>query len=222
MSPNIYNVGYTHAAGNRQSAGRVANYISRRSDLSREEREAGVEPTRESEWREIETIGDRGQFVAEANRRREERRREAEERGAELSKDRSPGAAQYLHVVISPERGNEMADEDFHRLAREFIHDDAGREYPHLAAVHRDTDHDHVHVVVARDKFGREELRERKERSEELAREIERFREYERTAERGREPHRGAQRDPAGEREHAGERDPGRETGSEHGRDLER
>ena len=45
MSPNVYNVSYTHAAGNSGSASRGARYITRRPDLSREEREQGVEPT---------------------------------------------------------------------------------------------------------------------------------------------------------------------------------
>jgi len=45
---------------------------------------------------------------------------------------RSPGAAQYVHLVISPENGTRMRDEDFHTIAREWTHDESGREYPHL------------------------------------------------------------------------------------------
>ena len=59
MSPNVYNVSYTHAAGSDQSAARGARYITRRPELSKEEREEGKELTRESEWREIEHVGDK-------------------------------------------------------------------------------------------------------------------------------------------------------------------
>ena len=62
MSPNVYNVSYTHAAGNSGSASRGARYITRRPDLSREEREQGVQPTRESEWREIGHVGEKEKF----------------------------------------------------------------------------------------------------------------------------------------------------------------
>ena len=192
MSPNVYNVSYTHAAGNSGSASRGARYITRRPQLTSEERESGVEPTRESEWREIEHVGDRERFIEEANRRRDERRRRAEEEGKDLSKDRSPGAAQYVHVVISPENGVRMRDEDFHHIAREWTHDEAGGEYAHVGAVHRDSrgkGHDHMHLLIARDKFHRDELGDRKERSEALVRDIERFRGIdERDMEREREP----------------------------------
>ncbi|AHY48389.1 Hypothetical Protein RradSPS_3106 (plasmid) [Rubrobacter radiotolerans] len=187
MSPNVYNVSYTHAAGNSGSAARGARYVTRRPDLSREERGEGREPTRESEWREIEYVGDRERFVREANRRRNEKRELAERNGKDFSKDRSPGAAQYVHVVISPENGRQMSDGDFYGIAREWTHDEAGRELPHVGAVHRDSGsagsgegHDHLHLLIARDKFGKEELAERKERSEELVRDIERFRGLER------------------------------------------
>jgi len=184
LSPNVYNVSYTHAAGNSGSAARGARYITRRPDLSREEREQGVEPTRESEWREIEHTGEKERFIEEANRRRDERRERAEDEGKDLSKDRSPGAAQYTHVVISPENGERMRDEDFHQVAREWTHDESGREHPHVGAIHRDSDHHHMHLLIARDKFSKDELEERKERSEELVRDIERFRGLERDTER--------------------------------------
>jgi hypothetical protein len=195
LSPNVYNVSYTHAAGNSGSAARGARYITRRPDLSRKEREQGVEPTRESEWREIEHMGDRERFIEEANRRRDDRRENAKEEGKDLSKDRSPGAAQYVHVVISPENAERMRDEDFHRIAREWTHDDSGREYPHVGAIHRDSDHHHMHLLIARDKFSRDELGERKERSEELVRDIERFRGLERDTERDTGRERETERD---------------------------
>ncbi len=202
MSPNVYNVSYTHAAGNSGSASRGARYVTRRP----EEREEGKEPTRESAWREIEHIGDKERFVEEANRRRDEKRERAEDEGKDLSKDRSPGAAQYVHVVISPQNGGRISDEDLHRIAREWTHDGEGGECPHVGAVHRDSGsegrgegHDHMHLLIARDKFSKDELEERKERSEELVRDIERFRGIGRDAERERSPE--PERNSAEERE---------------------
>jgi hypothetical protein len=198
LSPNVYNVSYTHAAGSSQSASRGARYITRRP----KEREEGREPTRESTWREIEHTGDKERFVEEANCRRDEKREKAREGGKDLTRDRSPGAAQYVHVVISPENGGRISDEDFQRIAWEWTHDGSGGEYPHVGAVHRDSGsegrgdgHDHMHLLIARDKFSKDELAERKEISEELVRDIERFRGIEREsgrdAEREREPEKG-------------------------------
>ena len=135
----------------------------------------------------------------------------------DLSRDRSPSAAQYVHVVISPENGGRISDEDFRKIAREWTHDGSGGEYPHVGAVHRDSGsegrgegHDHMHLLIARDKLSKDELKERKERSEELVRDIERFRgierdtgresEREREAERGDEA-RGVRQQEAKERE---------------------
>ncbi|MGI9049845.1 MAG: relaxase/mobilization nuclease domain-containing protein [Rubrobacteraceae bacterium] len=205
MTPNVFNVSYTHAAGSDQSAGRGARYITRRPDLSREDREEGREPTRESEWREIEHVGDRKRFVEEANRRRDEKRERAERDGKELSHDRSSGAAQYMHVVISPENSERMTDEDFKSIAREWMHDEAGKEYPHIGAVHRDSSHDHMHLLIARGKFGRQELEDCKDRSEEVVREIERFRGIERDTGRERDHFLGDDR----ERSASGERESG-------------
>ena len=94
-------------------------------------------------------------------------------------------------MVISPEHGEQITDEDFRRIAREWIYDEVGGEHPHLGAVHRDSGsrgrgegHDHLHLLIARDKFSKEELRERKELSEELVRDLEKFRGLERVTER--------------------------------------
>src|SRR5829696_424540 len=202
MSPNVYNVSYTHAAGSSQSASRGARYITRRP----KEREEGREPTRESTWREIDHTGDKEIFVEEANRRRDEKRERAEGEGKDLARDRSPGAAQYVHVVISPQNGERLTDEDFRHISREWTHDGEGGEYPHVGAVHRDSGsegrgegHDHMHLLIARDKFGRDELAERKEISEDLVRDIERFRGIER--ETGRDTGRDAGREKGAERD---------------------
>jgi hypothetical protein len=120
-------------------------------------------------------------------------------------------------VVISPENGERLTDEDFRRIAREWTHDEADREHPHVGAVHRDSGsegrgegHDHMHLLIARDKFSRDELRERKEISEELVRDIERFRDAERDA--GRDAERSTELD--GGRERGSEKDRGEGRGS--------
>ena len=99
-----------------------------------------------------------------------------------------------------------MSDEDLGEIAREWTRDEAGREQPHVGAIHRDSDHDHMHLMIARDKFSKEYLEERKEASEELIRDIERYRGLERDAEREREPSRSAQPDRGEEREAGGDR----------------
>lgn len=177
------------------------SFASLRPTRRSEEREEGKEPTRESEWREIESIGNKEQFIEEANQRRDDKRERAEESGKDLTKDKSPGSAQYLHVVLSPENSERMTDEDFKEIAKEWTRDEAGREHPHVGAIHRDSDHDHMHLMIARDKFSREELGERKEASEELVRNIERYRGLDRVPEREREPARESDKDRGEERE---------------------
>jgi len=188
VSPNVYNVSYTHAAGGTLGTARGARYITRRP----EEREEGKEPTRESEWREIEHVGNKEQFIEEANRRRDDKRERAEESGKDLTKDKSPGSSQYLHVVISPDNAERMTDEDFKEVANEWTRDEAGREQPYVGAIHRDSDHDHMHLMIARDKFSKEELGERKEASEEVVRDIERYRGLDREPQHERESERGS------------------------------
>lgn len=225
MSPNVYNVSYTHAAGSDGSAARGARYITRRPERTPQEREQGTEPTRESQWREIDHTGDKERFIEEANRRRDDKRERAEESGKDLARDKSPGSAQYLHVVISPENGNRITNEDFKEIAREWTHDETGREHPHVGAVHRDSrgeGNDHMHLLIARDKLSKKELGERKEASEEAVRDIERFRGLDRDTEREREPERESSREPEREasRELERERDSGR--ARDEGRGMER
>ena len=119
-----------------------------------------------------------------------------------LERRRSESAAQYVHVVISPENGERLTDEDFRHISREWTQDGQGGEYPHVGAVHRDSGsegrgegHDHMHLLTARDKFSKDDLEERKERSEELLRDIERFRGIERDTGRDTGREREGERD---------------------------
>lgn len=178
MSRSAYNVRYTHAASS-SSAARATRYISRRP-------EAGQQAERDSQWRDLraeegQTIGDEEAFKAESKRRRDEKRESAAERGKDLSRDKSPAASQYVHLTISPD--HEMSDEELKDVAREWTHDREGNEMEHFGAIHRDTDHHHLHLLIARDKIGGKELEGRKEASDERIQELERERELEREIE---------------------------------------
>ena len=126
--------------------------------------------------------------------------------------------------MISPENGERITDEDFHRIAREWTHNETGGEHPHLGAVHRDSGsqgrgegHDHMHLLIARDKFSKDELQERKDLSEELVRDLERFRGLEQNVERT--PGRDMERERGGQKPER-DKEPGRER--DDGYELER
>lgn len=200
---------YTGSGTKGQSAARLARYIEYR------QRDAEREPEREQEreqsydYERAQTYGDREEFVEAARERAEAGRRSS-----------------YVHVVVSPERGQEYEDRDFERLVDTWTRDRNGNELSHYAAVHRDTDHPHVHIAVARDKFQKAEYADLKEQSRDrmgerermmvperepemerlLEREQERVREQERQPER-KEPERERQR----ERDFGRDRDEGRE-----------
>lgn len=222
---------YTGAKSQGQSAARLSNYIQYRKQEREQDQERERSPERNPErnpeqsqersqeprerYEQAATFGDRGGFNRAAKERSDEGRRSS-----------------YVHVVISPERGNELTDRDYEKLVEPWKYDRQGRECEHFAAVHRDTGHTHLHVAVARDKFHKAEYqalkdqtRERIEARErfhgeperELAlREEERALQLERTRERGQEP----QREAVGERDRQRERDPGR--GKDEGREMER
>ena len=143
-------------------------------------------------YHEAPTFGDRERFLEAAKERSESGRRSS-----------------YVHVVLSPEEGREFRDDDLKKLARPWTLDRKGRESPWFAGVHRDTDHPHLHLAVARDKFGKEELQRLKEKTHERVRERERFAERRREREREREPAR--EREPGEERDRSPERELERE-----------
>lgn len=138
---------YTGPRSRGQSAVRLARYMEER------EKEDGGEER-------ATTFGDREAFIEEAKERAEEGKR-----------------ASYVHLVVSPERGEELTDEDFGRVAEEVARDRDGEEAPYYAAVHRDTENPHVHVAVARDKYVGSELEELKEDAREVIEARERLRE---------------------------------------------
>lgn len=219
---------YTGPSTRGQSAARLVRYVEQRKQ-EREpekaledgrEREPGREQY-ENEQQEPEryekatTFGDRDGFKEAATERAEAGRRSS-----------------YVHVVVSPERGNEMTDRDFERLVEPWTKDRQGRDCEHFAAVHRDTEHAHLHVAVARDKFQKAEYQALKDQTrekievrerfhgepeKELAhREEERALQLERSWERGQERGQEATREQVQQRE----RDPVRDR--EQGQEMER
>lgn len=225
---------YTGSGTKGQSAARLARYIEyRQRDAEREqdrepEREQEREPEQEPEqeqshdYERVQTYGDRNEFVEAAKERADAGRRSS-----------------YVHVVVSPERGQEYDNRDFERLVENWTKDRNGNELAHYAAVHRDTDHPHVHIAVARDKFQKAEYAGLKEQSrdcmEERERmmvperepEMERLLERERELEQSREQEREQEheRQPEPEREEPGrERQRERDLGRDHdeGREMER
>lgn len=138
---------YTGPRSRGQSAVRLARYMEER------EQEDG------SDERAV-TFGDREAFIEEAKERAEDGKRSS-----------------YVHLVVSPERGEELTDDDFGRVAEEVARDRDGEDAPYYAAVHRDTDNPHVHVAVARDKYAGSELEDLKEDAREVIEARERLRE---------------------------------------------
>lgn len=183
----ICGVSYCGPKSRGRSAVRLVRYIESR----REERDG------QDLYRRVPTSGDREGFLESARERAEAGRRSS-----------------YVHVVLSPERGREFGDDDLKELVRPWTLDGRGREASWLAGVHRDTDHPHVHVAVARDRFGKEELEGLKEKTRERVRQrersIERRQERQRERERdlvvGKEPETGREREPERERDGGRER----------------
>lgn len=64
----------------------------------------------------------------------------------------------YVHIIVSPERGEALNDRDFARFAGVFIKDREGNECRYFGAIHRDSSHPHVHIAIARDKVEKREL----------------------------------------------------------------
>jgi hypothetical protein len=164
MSPrrDFVRANYTGSGTKGKSAARLARYIEYRQqtqerELSTEDRELEMEPEGRS-YERVQTFGERDAFVEAARERAEGGRRSS-----------------YVHVVISPERGREYTDRDLERLIEPWTRDRNGNELSWFAAIHRDTEHPHVHVAVARDKFQKAEYAKLKEESRERMAERERM-----------------------------------------------
>ena len=198
MSKIITNVSYSGPRTRGQSAPRLARYLTYRQQKRGQEdgRERGRE---RGNYERLElTAGDRKRFVEAAKERTEKGRRSS-----------------YVHVVISPERGQEYKYRDLGALIRPWTRDSRGREAEHMAVIHRDTDNPHIHLAVARDKFSKQELQANKERTYELQRQreqiIDRRREREHQRQHQRQQDRRQDLVQEREQQHELEREPRRE-----------
>lgn len=148
--PAITKVKYTGPTTQGQSAARLTKYLEyrQREDEEGEERYERLQ----------ETFGDAQEFREAARERAEEGRR-----------------ASYVHVVVSPDHGERLSTEDYERIKEQWVYNHRGEELPHFAAVHREeSEHDHLHIAVARDKFVKADMEDRKEASREIIHERER------------------------------------------------
>jgi hypothetical protein len=172
VNPNIYDCHWVRCNSRGYSAARIVRYLTRRPvEKGQALRGAG--------WRELpeeKTFGDAEAFKAAANRRRRERLARARELGCDISQDHSPRNVQYLHVVLSPSRRHEFADEDFGALLEPWVRDGNGRVREYFAAIHDDDpEGPKIHLVVARVKLSARELPLLKERTARIIRERERL-----------------------------------------------
>lgn len=197
MSPHIVKASYTGARSKGQSAARLARYIEDRRTRSegrgesngdgQQQNQERVQDRNGDRYEKAATFGDREEFVSAAKERAGEGRRSS-----------------YVHVILSPQEGREFTDRDFEKLLKPWTQDRHGNEKEYFAAVHRDSEHPHLHVAVARDKFQKEELADLKRQTHERIQGRERFHE----GERGDSP----------ENERTQEREQGRERDSDLGR----
>ncbi|MGI8540261.1 MAG: relaxase/mobilization nuclease domain-containing protein [Rubrobacteraceae bacterium] len=170
MSGLVTNVSYTGPKSVGQSAASLARYLSNRDREQDRDQDQGDR----SNYETLDLAsGDRRQFTTEARQRSESGRRSS-----------------YVHVVISPER-KDYNDRDLRELIKPWTRDSKGRDAPHMAVIHRDTENPHIHVAVARDKFSKTELALAKQQTRDIQRErelvLDRRREREQERERERE-----------------------------------
>ena len=153
-----------------KSAGAMADYMDRGRERERDhepERRGEREPGRKKE-REYEpeqrplfssaAFGDRAGFVRTASSRGQNR-------------------TSYVHVVISPERGDVYQDRDFEALAEPWTRDRGDRKpCSYYAVIHRDTEHHHMHLAAVRDRFLPRELERLKAETRQTMKQVERLR----------------------------------------------
>lgn len=188
-----------HARANTNDGRAMLRYVSRRREPVRERDGSAREERR--------TLG----AVAGDERRFLEALEWREKKGREVA---------YMSVVISPERRDVgLPDEDWRRIVRLWSTNRNGREEGHVAYVHRDTEHEHMHLAVARSYYSSAELERITEQTRQIVRERERERDQARVLERvygedrdrQRVPGRPHGREPERSGPDRGEREPGLE-----------
>jgi hypothetical protein len=123
--------------------------------------------------------------------------RELSDREIESFVDQSEHHELEREIILSPERGDDLPPGELEQRSRQAMRD-FERDRPTcrwVYAVHRDTDHDHVHVAATgkrRDLYmDREDIQRFRERGTELFREREREREQEQQQQKERADGRG-------------------------------
>jgi hypothetical protein len=185
-NPHIEDVNYVHAAHyyDGRDAAAAVRYLVRRPGNKMDPRGG---------WHSIprsHRLGNAEAFKAAADERTALIWEDARKRGKTLIKNRALWCASYLHILLSPQNREELSTEELKTLARYWTVDGNGEELLHFGAVHTDGRRGkHLHLLVARDKIDRRELRELKSRTDALAIRLERGRtpERERVPERHRE-----------------------------------
>lgn len=193
-NPDIEDASYVHAADYYagRDAGHLIRYLWRRPSDKRRPRGDGP-----GSWRTIpqhHRIGDSAAFTAEADSRTAFVWEYHKRRGTTIAANRAAWAASYVHIVISPANRADLESEQIAALSEPWITDTDGRTLPHVGAVHTDGRRGmHLHIAVARDKFGRAELADLQNATRGMSRQMAREMERERTQEitRGMEHERG-------------------------------
>ena len=186
---------YCNAKANAGDGRAMLRYFSRRRELVRDQDLDGRE---REEWQKLEpTTG--------SDRELEEGLQWREKKGREVS---------YMSVVISPERGDlELRDEDWRRISQVWTQNRNGKEERHVGYVHRDTEHPHMHLAVARSYYSKAEYEKNKEQTRQMVREIERQREQERMIDRIFDQERQREREQSRERDQEPDRKPDQNQG---------
>lgn len=193
---------YCNARANAGDGQAMLRYLSRRREMVRDQDRDGQEQERE-QLRKLEPASGSERELEEGLQWREKKEREVS----------------YMSVVISPERQDtKLRDEDWHRIAQLWANNRNGKEERHVSYVHRDTDHEHMHLAVARSYYSKAEYQRNKDQTREIIRERERDRDQQRMIDRIHE--REAERER--EREQQRERDRDQERNQDHEKQPER
>lgn len=186
---------FCNARANKNDARSMLRYVSRR-EMVRDGRRERVE---------LEPVsGGRESFTKELLKR--------DSKGREVA---------YMSVVISPERRDlQLSDDDWRKIAARWSTNRNGKEEKHIAFVHRDSEHEHLHLAVARSYYSKSEYERLKDHTRQMLRELERERDQERSIARIHERELERVREHEQAREQARQQEPAR-TPPWRGRELD-
>lgn len=155
-NPDVEDASYTHAADyyDGRDAGAMIRYLWRRPESKQDPAAGG--------WHSIpksHRLGNARSFAQAADERTAAVWRYHRRKGTDIGHNRASWAASYVHIVISPAARHELRTDQLAELAQPWITDEYGRELAHVGAIHTDgRTGPHLHLAIARDRFGRDEL----------------------------------------------------------------